>query len=178
MGEMTSTFKVGEKVVYPNHGVGVIEQITFGSLNGLPENFYLVRILANKLKVTVPVSNAVVVGLRPILKAADIPKIWSALRNGDYEPPRDWKSRFKRNAEKMRTGSLYEVAEVLKSLLALGRTKALSFREKKMLEQALHLLVHELAIVGNVTEATIEQKLQKVLAKEKLHLPPPPSEVA
>ena len=170
---MAPTFKVGEKVVYPNHGVGVIEQITFGSLDGKLERFYLVRILANKLKVTVPVSNAAGVGLRPILKSSEIPKVLSELQNGNYSPPRDWKSRFKLNSEKMRTGSPYEMAEVLKSLLVLNRTKVLSFREKKMLEQALHLLVNELATVANVTEATIEGKLQKVLAKSRLQLPQP-----
>lgn len=170
---MPVTFKVGEKVVYPNQGVGVIEQITFGSLNGKPEKFYLVHILANRLKVTVPVSNAETVGLRRIIRSGEVPRVLSALQNGRCDSPRNWKFRFKQNSEKMRTGSLYDVAEVLKSLLALSRTKVLSFRERKMLDQAHKLLVHELAVVRNVSEATIEEALQKVLAKSKLHLPEP-----
>jgi len=164
-------FKVGEKVVYPNHGVGVIEQITFGTVNSQPENFYLVRILANSLKVTVPVSNAELVGLRRIMKASDVPKVLGALENGKVELHRDWKARFKQNSEKMRTGSPYEVAEVLKSLLALSRTKVLSFREKKMLELARHLLINELAIVRGVSEATAEHILRTALAKSRLQLP-------
>lgn len=170
-------FNVGEKVVYPNQGVGVIEQIIFGSLNGKPERFYLVRILSNRLKVTVPISNTDAVGLRPIIRASEVPKVLDALRNGRLNSPKNWKFRFKQNSEKMRTGSLYEVAEVLKSLLALSKTKVLSFREKKMLEQAHRLLVNELAIVKNVTEALIEHALQKVLAKSRLQLPEslPPS---
>ncbi|MFQ5927815.1 MAG: CarD family transcriptional regulator [Terriglobia bacterium] len=170
---MLAAFKVGEKVVYPNQGVGVIEQITFGSLNGRPERFYSVHILANRLKVTVPVSNAAAVGLRRIIKAREVPNVLRALQNGKFDSHQNWKSRFKQNSEKMRTGSLYEVAEVLKSLLALNRTKVLSFREKKMLEQAHRLLVAELAVVRNVTDATIEQSIQKALAKSKLRLPEP-----
>lgn len=170
---MPVTFKVGEKVVYPNHGVGVIEQITSGSLNGRAESFYLVRILSNRLSVTVPVANTQMVGLRPIIKSSEVPQVLKALENGRCDSPKNWKFRFKQNSEKMRTGSLYEVAEVLKSLLALSRTKVLSFREKKMLEQAHRLLVNELATVRNVTEATIKQALQKVLAKAKLRLPEP-----
>lgn len=166
-------FKVGEKVVYPNHGVGVIEQITHSHLNGRPEHFYLVRILSNGLKVTVPCTNADCVGLRRIIKPAEVRGVLDRLQNGKVQSHRDWKSRFKQNSEKMRTGSLYEVAEVLKSLLALSQTKTLSFREKKMLERARQLLVAELAVVRNVGEPTIEQTLQKALAKSKLRLPEP-----
>lgn len=166
-------FKVGEKVVYPNQGVGVIEQITFGSLDGKPERFYLVRILTNHLKVTVPVSNTAAVGLRPIIKSSEVSKVLSAVQNGKCDTHKNWKFRFKQNSEKMRTGSLYDIAEVLKSLLVLSKTKALSFREKKMLEHAQRLLVNELAIVRNVTQDTIEQDLQKVLAKAHLRLPEP-----
>ncbi len=164
-------FKVGEKVVYPNHGVGVIQQITSGTLNGQLENFYLVRILANSLKVTIPVSNAQLVGLRRIMKVSEVPKVLETLENGKFELPRDWKYRFKLNSEKMRTGSPYEVVEVLKSLLTLSKTKVLSFREKKMLQLARHLLINELAIVRGVSEATAEQLLRNALAKAKLELP-------
>lgn len=164
-------FRVGEKVVYPNHGVGTIEQITHNNLNGRSEQFYLVRILSNGLRVTVPCINADCVGLRHTIKPAEVSDVLKRLRNGKIGDHKDWKSRFKLNSEKMRTGSLYDVAEVLKSLIALSQTKILSFREKKMLERARHLLVAELSAVRNVSEATIEQDLQKALNKSKLRLP-------
>jgi CarD family transcriptional regulator len=164
-------YKVGERVVYPNHGVGVIEQITHNSLNGNSEQFYLVRILGNGLKVTVPCGNAGAVGLRRVIRAAEVPRVLKTLENGKIESHRDWKFRFKLNSEKMRTGSLYDVAEVLKSLIALNQQKVLSFREKKMLERARQLLVVELATVRNVSETTIEQALEKALGKSKLRLP-------
>lgn len=166
-------FKVGEKVVYPNHGVGVIEQITHNSFNGRAEQFYLIRILSNGLKVTVPCTNADCVGLRRTIKTHDVPRVLSRLRNGKTESPRDWKFRFKQNSERMRTGLLEDVAEVLKSLVALNNHKVLSFREKKMLERARALLVAELASVRNVSETTVEQDLQKILGKSGLHLPEP-----
>lgn len=163
--------KVGEKVVYPNHGVGVIEQITHSNLDGRSENFYLIRILANGLKVTVPCLNAYSVGLRRVIKPAEVPRVLRCVENGKIDSHRDWKFRFKQNSEKMRTGSLYEVAEVFKSLVGLSHNKILSFREKKMLERARQLLVAELAVARNVSETTIEQALQKALGKSKLRLP-------
>lgn len=164
-------FKVGERVVYPNHGVGVIEQITHSNLNSRTERFYLIRILSNSLRVTIPCLNADCVGLRRVIKPAEVPQVLHNLRNGKVQSHRDWKSRFKQNSEKMRTGSLYDVADVLKSLLSVNHNKALSFREKKMLERARQLLVTELALVRNVTEPTIEQAVDKALSKAKLSLP-------
>lgn len=164
-------FKVGEKVVYPNHGVGVIEQIAHNNFNGQADRYYLVRILSNGLKVTVPCTNAECVGLRRTIKPAEVQGVLRCLENGKIKSYRDWKSRFKQNSERMRTGSLYEVAEVFKSLVALSEKKVLSFREKKMLERCRHLLVAELALVRNVSETTIEQVLEKALSKSRLHLP-------
>jgi CarD family transcriptional regulator len=163
-------FRVGDKVVYPNHGVGVIEQITHNHFNGRAEHFYSVRILSNGLRVTVPCVNADCVGLRRIIKPAEVPRVMHAIKNGKNDAARDWKSRFKQNSEKMRTGSPYEVAAVLKSLLVLSQDKILSFREKKMLDRARQLLVAELAVARNVSETTVEQALEKALGK-KLKLP-------
>jgi len=163
-------FRVGDKVVYPNHGVGIVEQITHNHLNGRADHFYLVRILSNGLRVTVPCLNADCVGLRRIIKPAEVPRVLHALKNGKNDSAHDWKSRFKQNSEKMRTGSLYEVAAVLKSLVVLSQDKILSFREKKMLDRARQLLVAELAVARNVSETTIEQALEKSLGK-KLRLP-------
>ena len=166
-------FKVGEKVVYPNHGVGMIDQIAHSNLNGQSEKYYLVRVFTNGLKVTVPCLNAHTVGLRRTIKPAEIPQVLRHLENGKVDAPRDWKLRFKQNSEKMRTGSLYDVAEVIKCLLRMGKTKPLSFREKKMRDRARHLLVSELAIVRNVTEETVVDLVQKALGKSNLSLPEP-----
>ena len=164
-------FKLGEKVVYPNHGVGLIEQISFGYVNGRSERFYMLRILSSGLKVMVPQGNVENVGLRPVIRSTQAGAVLSYLEKGRSASHHDWKHRFKENSERMRTGSLMEVAAVLKGLVSLSRTKPLSFREKKMLERAKHLLVTELATVRNTTEQTMETNLVRALAKARLQMP-------
>ncbi len=164
-------YKLGDKVVYPNHGVGVIEQISYGVLNGRTEKYYMLRILSSGLKVMVPQTNAVTVGLRPVLRSAETSKVLSYLERGKFNSHHDWKHRFKENSERMRTGALIEVAAVLKSLVALSRTKPLSFREKKMLERAKQLLVSELATARNTSPQLAENELVRCLAKAKLQMP-------
>lgn len=164
-------FKLGEKVVYPNHGVGVIEQISYGYLNGRSERYYMLKILSSGLKVMVPQTNVSTVGLRPVIRSTEAGSVISYLEKGRSASHHDWKHRFKENSERMRTGSLMEVAAVLKGLVSLSRTKPLSFREKKMLERAKHLLVTELATVRNTTEQTMETNLVRALAKAHLQMP-------
>lgn len=165
-------FKVGERVVYPNHGVGVIEQVSFGNGNGEAQKYYMLRIVSSGLRVMVPQNNATSVGLRPLIRQTEAAKVLSYLEKGRFNSSRDWKDRFKENSERMRTGSLLEVATVLKSLVALSRSKPLSFREKKMLDRAKFLLVSELATANNTSEENVEARLVKALAKARLALPP------
>jgi len=164
-------YKIGEKVVYPNHGVGIIEQISYGTLNGQTETYYMLRITSSSLKVMVPRSNAVAVGLRPVIRNGETEKVLGYIAKGKFNSHHDWKHRFKENSERMRTGALIEVAAVLKSLVALSRTKPLSFREKKMLERAKYLLVTELATARNTTPESMETVLVKSLAKARLRMP-------
>ncbi|HET9840258.1 MAG TPA: CarD family transcriptional regulator, partial [Candidatus Angelobacter sp.] len=128
-------------------------------------------IKASSLKVEVPFSNVGMVGLRPVVKNGEVNKILNFLVDGKCDNHQDWKFRFKENSDKMRTGSLLEVAVVLKSLLLLAKDKPLSFREKKMLERARYLLVTELAMSRNEEESEIEDMLTKSLAKSKLKFP-------
>lgn len=165
------SFQIGDKVVYPNHGVGVIEQISSRTIGMSVQKFYLLKIKASSLKVEVPFHNVGSVGLRPVVKNGEVNKILTFLTDGKCDSNTDWKYRFKENSDKMRTGSLLEVAIVLKSLLSLAQSKPLSFREKKMLERARYLLVTELAMARNSDEAEVEDMLNKALAKSKLKFP-------
>jgi CarD family transcriptional regulator, regulator of rRNA transcription len=164
-------FHIGDKVVYPNHGVGVIEQISSRTMGATVEKFYLLKIKSSSLKVMVPFHNVDMVGLRRVVKNGEIQKIVDFLTDGSTDNNADWKYRFKENSERMRTGSLLEVAAVLKGLLVLNQAKALSFREKKMLERARYLLVSELAMAKNCEESHIEEILSKALAKCNLTFP-------
>ena len=164
-------FHIGDKVVYPNHGVGVIEQISSRSVGTTVEKFYLLNIKASSLKVMVPCNNVGSVGIRRVVRNGEVQKIIDFLSIGEDLTTADWKDRFKENSDRMRTGSLLEVAGVLKSLIALHQAKPLSFREKKMLERAKYLLVSELATVRNTTEQTVETNIVRALAKAKLQMP-------
>lgn len=166
-----SAFHIGDKVVYPNHGVGIIEQISSRTIGNNVERFYLLKIKSSSLKVMVPFQNVSSVGLRRVVRNGEIQKILGYLTDGECLSNADWKYRFKENSEKMRTGSLLEVAAVLKSLLLLNQSKPLSFREKKMLERARFLLVSELAMAKNLEEQEIEEMLSKALSKSKLKFP-------
>src|SRR4030081_1674183 len=164
-------YKIGDKVVYPNHGVGTIEQINFGVMNGRTEKYYMLKIYASGLKVMVPQMNAMSVGLRPVVRSGETLKVLGFLEKGKFNSHHDWKHRFKENSERMRTGALIEVAAVLKSLVSLSRSKPLSFREKKMLERAKYLLVSEMATARNTTSESAEGLVVKSLAKAKLQFP-------
>ena len=165
------SFHIGDKVVYPNHGVGVIEQISSRTIGATVEKFYLLKIKSSSLKVMVPFHNVNTVGLRRVVKNGEIQKIVDYLTDGDCDSNTDWKYRFKENSDRMRTGSLLEVASVLKGLLTLNQSKPLSFREKKMLERARYLLVSELAMAKNCEETQVEDLLNKALSKHNLRFP-------
>jgi CarD family transcriptional regulator len=119
----------------------------------------------------VPFHNVGCVGLRRVIRNGEVQKIVDFLTDGKTQNHTDWKYRFKENSEKMRTGTLIDVAEVLKSLLVLNQTKPLSFREKKMLERARYLLVSEMALAKNLAEPDVENLLAKALAKARLKFP-------
>jgi len=165
------TLRIGAKVVYPNHGVGVIEQISSRTIGATVEKFFTLKIQSSSLRVSIPLGNLHNVGLRRVIKNGEVQKIVDFLTSGKCENHTDWKFRFKENSEKMRTGSLLEVAYVLKSLLMLNQSKPLSFREKKMLDRARYLLVSELALAKNQGEDAVESILTKALLKSNLKFP-------
>src|ERR687890_78159 len=158
-------FKVGQKVVYPNHGIGTIEQIEQKQIGSTLLPFYSLRLAANNSLVLVPVSNASEVGLRAPISSGECEMLFKALADDFSSPANDWKDRFKDFSEKMRTGNIFEVAEVLKHLNYLSHSKPLSFREQRMLERAHYLVVSELAAVCRQPECNIEPRVNDALAQ-------------
>jgi CarD family transcriptional regulator len=167
------TFQIGDKVVYPNQGVGIIENISTRSFGSAFEKFYLLRLGYNSITVLVPLSNAANVGLRRVNQDREISRVLSYLSFGAFSIHPDWKVRCKVNAEKMQTGSLLDAAQVFKALLALHREKPLSFREKRLMERARHMLVSEISLARGVPEVHAVNLLSRSLAKAGLTLPPP-----
>jgi len=165
------TFQIGDRVVYPNQGVGTIENIGTRSFGSVFEKFYLLRFGYTSMTVLVPLSNAAGIGLRGVTKDREISRILSFLAHGSCRIAPDWKVRFKENSEKMRNGDLLKTAEILKSLLCIHASKPLSFREKKMLERARHMLVSEISSARRVPEIHAAGLLQRALAKAELTMP-------
>lgn len=158
-------FKVGDLAVYPAHGVGVIEKIESQEISGCRQDFYIMRILDNGMKIMIPTQNVNNVGLREIIGENEVPKLFSILKKRDV--PTDtqtWNRRYREYMEKIKTGSVYEVAEVYRDLLMLKVEKELSFGERKMLDTARSLLVKEISLAKNVGEEQVEKDLDKIFA--------------
>jgi CarD family transcriptional regulator len=158
-------FKVGQKVVYPNHGIGTIEQIEQKQIGATQLPFYTLRLAANNSLVLVPVSNASEVGLRSPISSGECEMLFKMLADDFSFPANDWKDRFKDFSEKMRTGDIFEAAEVLKHLTYLNHLKPLSFREQRMLERARYLVISELAAVCRQPECNIEPRVEQALTR-------------
>jgi CarD family transcriptional regulator len=160
-------FEIGDKVIYPNHGLGIIERIETKTIMGTTCGFYQLR-MANETTVFVPVDNVDGVGLRRAVTDAEVERLFGLLGDGKIDNHQNWKGRFKDNSDRMRTGSIYDVVEVLKSLTFLSKSKSLSFREKRMLDRAKFLVVSEITeVLGEKTpevEVKVEQALERCFA--------------
>jgi CarD family transcriptional regulator len=160
--------------VYPNPGVGTIENISTRSFGSADEKFYLLRFGYGGMTVLVPFSHASNIGLRRVTKDREISRILSFLSNGWCAISPDWKVRSRQNREKMQSGDLLKAAEVFKSLLRLQSDKPLSFHEKGMLDRARRMLESEISIARKVPELHAVKMLERALAKAGLALPPLP----
>ena len=159
------TFQIGDKVIYPNHGLGIVERIEEKTILGTTCGFYHLRIAANDTTVLVPLANVDGVGLRRAIDDGEVDRLFKLLGDGKIDSQQNWKGRFKDNSEKMRTGSIYDVADVLKSLTLLSKSKSLSFREKRMLDRARFLIITEVAEVTSRVATSVEGVLDQALSK-------------
>jgi CarD family transcriptional regulator len=158
-------FKVGDLAVYPAHGVGVIERVESREVSGSSQDFYVMRILENDMIIMIPIKNVNNVGLREIIGRKEVPKLYNILRKRDVMiENQTWNRRYREYMEKIKTGSVYEVAEVYRDLLMLKSEKDLSFGERKMLDTARTLLVKEISLAKKVAEAQIERDLEKIFS--------------
>ena len=158
-------FKVGDLAVYPAHGVGVIEKIETQKISGCCQDFYVMRILDNDMIIMIPTNNVDNVGLREIIPQTDVPKLYSILRKRDVQVDNQtWNRRYREYMDKIKTGSVFEVAEVYRDLLMLKLEKDLSFGERKMLDTARNLLVKEISLAKHVQEEQVERDLDRIFS--------------
>ena len=164
-GKAESLFKVGEKVVYPAHGVGVIQSIQTKVVSGTEKTFYMLRILDSDMTIMIPTENVDSVGLRRVIGREMVTKVYKILREKRVEiDQQTWNRRYREYTEKIKTGSVLEIAKVLRDLFVLKGDKELSFGERKMLDTARTLLIKEIAVATKSKEVKIEEKLDRIFA--------------
>jgi CarD family transcriptional regulator len=158
-------FQAGDLAVYPAHGVGRIEAIESRMVNGEQHDFYIMKVLENSMVIMIPTSNVVSVGLREVITEEDIPKVYAVMtdkKKDDLNDSQTWNRRYREYMDKIKTGSLYEVAEVFRDLFLLKLSKDLSFGERKLYDTAQGLLVRELSTARKTDEKTILSEIESL----------------
>lgn len=157
-------FRIGDKVVYPHHGAAVIESIEQKELFGESREYFILKLAYGELTLMVPTDSTDDVGLRSVTPAREMPKVFKVLKKQEETTnTTNWSRRFKANVEKLRSGDIYKVAEVVRSLHQRDKEKGLSAGEKRMLTKARQILVSELTFSKNCNEEEAEKLLDEVL---------------
>jgi len=155
-------FKIGDLAVYPAQGVGIIERIEQKKISGCQQDFFVMRILENNMIIMIPSANVANVGLRQIIDRKEVSKVFSILKERDIcvDDNQTWNRRYRDYMEKIKSGSVYEVAEVYRDLTNIQQDKELSFGERKMLDTARSLLIKEISLAKNMKEEDVERDIQ------------------
>jgi len=160
-------FKVGDLAVYPAQGVGRIEAIETREISGQKLNYYIMKILENNMTIMIPVDNVESVGVRDIIDNEEVAKVYAIMKKRDIPADNQtWNRRYREYMEKIKTGSVYDVAEVLRDLYLLKEDKELSFGERKMLDTAQSLLLTELSIAKKTDENAIMSEIKAIFNLE------------
>ena len=157
-------FNIGDKVVYPMHGAGVIENIEEREISGETVRYYIIKLPMGEMKAMVPLNKVNEVGLRQVIDEEEILKVFEVLKSESSNMPINWNHRYRANLEKIKSGSIFEVAEVVRNLVTRDRQKGLSTGEKKMLENARRILISELVLAKNVSQNKMEEMLDSYLS--------------
>ena len=162
---MQTHFRVGDKAVYPAHGVAEVQGIESKEISGTKHQFYILKILETGMRIMVPLNNVDAVGLRGVISSSEADEVYSILRSKEMAVDgQTWNRRHREYMEKIKTGSVFEVAEVLRDLSLLRSDKDLSFGERKVLDTARSLLVKELALAKRRKERDIEKEIDKIFS--------------
>jgi len=162
------TFEVGDLAVYPAHGVGEIQSIESRIVNGEEHQFYIMKVIENGMVIMIPINNVESVGLREVIDKKEVPKVYAVMKTRKDAMPdnQTWNRRYREYMDKIKTGSLYDVAEVFRDLFLLKLTKDLSFGERKLYDTAQVLLVRELSTAKNLDEETIISEIESLFVSD------------
>jgi CarD family transcriptional regulator len=164
-GEAKPMFAAGDMAVYPAHGVGLIQAIETQAIGGVDQAFYVMKILDNDMTIMIPTATSENVGLRAIISKEEVNKVLDILKERDIKiSSQTWNRRYRDYMEKIKTGSVYEVAAVLRDLFLLRVDKDLSYGERKMMDTARNLLVKEISLARKVDEQNVEKQIEKLFS--------------
>jgi len=156
-------FNIGDKVVYPNHGAGTIVGIETKNILGKDNKYYIMKLPIGEMKVMVPVDKVEEIGLRNVISAEEADEVLNLLRDEKSKMSHNWNRRFRRNMEKIKTGDIYEVAEVVRNLTIRDNEKGLSTGEKKMLNNSRQILVSELVLAKDMEREEVEELIDNLI---------------
>ena len=157
-------FKIGDKVVYPMHGAGVIESIEEKEVLGETKKYYVLRLPVGDMKVMIPVANYKDVGLRQVIDDDGVQRVFRILSEQSSTMSANWNRRYRANLEKIKSGNIYEVAEVVRNLVTRDKEKGLSSGERKMLENARQILISELVLATEMNEDKTKSMIERAFA--------------
>lgn len=158
-------FHVGDKVVYPHHCAAIIKRLEEKEVYGQRKQYFILRLSYGDLTLMVPADNTEEVGIRDVIARDELDKVFKVLRSKECRMPTNWSRRFKTHVEKLRSGDIYQVAEVVRNLARRENEKGLSAGEKRMLTRARQILVSELTFAADVDEVEAEKMLDRVLGR-------------
>lgn len=158
------TFNIGDKVVYPMHGAGIIEAIEEKEVLGEKHKYYIMKLPIGEMKVMIPMDNVSEIGLRQVIDGEGVEKVFHILRGEKSSMSQNWNRRYRANMEKIKSGDIFEVAEVVRNLAIRDREKGLSTGERKMLENARQILISELVLAQDSTEEQVETTINDLLS--------------
>ncbi len=157
-------FKVGDKVVYPMHGAGIIEAIEEREVLGERQKYYIMRLPIGDMKVMIPVDSIDGIGLREVIGEKEVSQVFEILRSEKTKMSSNWNRRYRANMQKIKSGDIFEVAEVVRNLMQRDKEKGLSTGERKMLDNARQILISELVLAKNLEEEKVSSMLDQILA--------------
>lgn len=157
-------FGIGDKVVYPMHGAGVIEAIEEREVLGKFHQYYVMHIPVGNMKVFIPLDNVDHLGIRQVIARSEVPEVMKILENESNLPVLAWNRRYRANMDRIKSGNVYSVAEVVRSLSQREREKGLSTGEKKMYDNACQILMSELVLAEGAQEEEVRNRLKGLLA--------------
>ena len=156
-------FNVGDKIVYPMHGAGVIESIEEREILGQKQNYYVMKMPVGDMKVMIPTLNVDGIGIREVIGSCEVDKVYEILQDQSVNVTNNWNKRYRENMIKIKSGNIYEVADVVRILMIREREKGLSTGERKMLNSARQILVSELVLAGGTDQFEIETVINDFL---------------